>query len=113
MVRNLHDLSFLDSNITGGSYMISEIIEAIIQVFTVILLSPLYSGILDKLEANISSRKGQSIFQPYYDLIKLLKKETVISENASSIFVYSPYVIFSIYVMISFVIPVVYPFPVF
>lgn len=88
------------------------IIETIIQVLGVILLSPLYAGILDKLKANVSTRRGQSIFQPYYDILKLLKKESVVSINASAIFIYSPYVIFSIYVLISFVIPVVYPQPI-
>ncbi|BFH74236.1 respiratory chain complex I subunit 1 family protein [Sulfurisphaera javensis] len=93
--------------------MISTLIETIIQVFGVVLLSPLYSGILDKLKANIASRKGPSIFQPYYDIFKLLKKETVISNYASEVFIYTPYIIFSIYLVISFVIPVVYPEPVF
>ncbi|ARM77197.1 respiratory chain complex I subunit 1 family protein [Acidianus manzaensis] len=93
--------------------MISAIIEAIIQVIGVILLSPLYAGILDKWKANVSSRRGQSIFQPYYDIFKLIRKETVVSNYASSLFIYTPYVIFSVYIVISFVIPVVYPMPVF
>lgn len=93
--------------------MISVIIETTVQVLGVILLSPLYAGILDKWKANVSTRKGQSIFQPYYDILKLLKKETVVSTAASSIFIYMPYITFSIYVLISFVIPVVYPEPVF
>lgn len=93
--------------------MISVLIETIVQVLGVILLSPLYAGILDKWKANVSTRRGQSIFQPYYDLFKLLKKETVVPKEASSIFVYTPYITFSIYVLIAFMIPVVYPEPVF
>lgn len=92
--------------------MISVFLETIIQVIGVILVSPLYAGILDKWKANVASRKGQSIFQPYFDIFKLLKKETTVSYNASSIFIYTPYVVFSIYIVISLVIPVVYPEPI-
>ena len=88
------------------------LIETIIQVLVVILLSPLYQGIYERLKAIIEGRKGPSIFQPYYDIFKLLKKEVVISSSASEIFIYIPYIVFGIYVTISFVIPVVYPKPV-
>lgn len=88
------------------------ITSTISQVIVVVLLSPLYQGIYDKGKAIIEGRKGPNIFQPYYDIIKLLRKETVISSNSSTIFIYAPYIVFGIYLLISFVIPVVYPAPI-
>ncbi|MEM3656279.1 MAG: respiratory chain complex I subunit 1 family protein [Thermoprotei archaeon] len=93
--------------------MISQIVEAVIQVLGAVLLAPLYAGILDKLKGVVSLRRSQSVLQPYYDIFKLLKKETVVPYGASLLFVYAPYYTFAVYILISFVIPVVYPKPVF
>ncbi|WP_338601838.1 respiratory chain complex I subunit 1 family protein [Sulfolobus tengchongensis] len=86
--------------------------ETLIQVLVAIFISPIYQGIFERVTAVIEGRKGPSILQPYYDIIKLLRKEVVISDNSSLLFVYSPYLVFSIYLLISFVIPVVYPEPI-
>ncbi|BCU70259.1 respiratory chain complex I subunit 1 family protein [Stygiolobus caldivivus] len=86
--------------------------ETLVQVLSVILLSPLYQGIYEKAVAKVQGRKGQSIFQPYYDIKKLLAKEVLVPTTSSDMFIYSPYIVFSIYLTISFVIPVVYPEPV-
>jgi formate hydrogenlyase subunit 4 len=92
--------------------LIGVAFETVVQALGVVVLSPLYTGILEKLKANVASRRGPSVFQPYFDLLKLLRKETVLPYNASQLFLYVPYVVFSIYVTISLVIPVVYPEPV-
>jgi formate hydrogenlyase subunit 4 len=93
--------------------MIEQIVEAIIQVTGAVLLSPLYSGIIDKLKGMVSMKRSQSVLQPYHDLTKLMRKKTVIPYDATWLFVYGPYFTFAIYLAISFVIPVVYPSPVF
>jgi formate hydrogenlyase subunit 4 len=93
--------------------MISWILEAVIQVLGALLLSPLYAGILEKLKGRVSLRNSQSILQPYYDILKFLKKETVVPFTSSAIFIYAPYLTLSVYILISFVVPVVYPRPVF
>ncbi|AEB94909.1 respiratory chain complex I subunit 1 family protein [Metallosphaera cuprina] len=92
--------------------MIDVLFETIIQVLGVILLSPLYVGILERIKALIEGRRGPSIFQPYFDLLKLSKKEMSIPRNAGWLFINGPFIVFSTYVLISFVIPVVYPKPV-
>jgi formate hydrogenlyase subunit 4 len=40
-------------------------------------------------------RKGASVFQPYRDLLRLLRKEVVLAENASWLFRVTPYVTFA------------------
>jgi formate hydrogenlyase subunit 4 len=81
------------------------------QVGTVILLSPLIAGLINRLKAIVESKHGPSILQPYYDLSKLLKKEVVVPERSSLIFVAAPFVTFSAYLVIALVVPIVSPYP--
>ncbi|MHB1868119.1 MAG: respiratory chain complex I subunit 1 family protein [Nitrososphaerales archaeon] len=90
--------------------MTLQLINAI-QVGTVLLLSPLIAGIINRLKAMIESRRGPSIFQPYYDLSKLFRKEVVVPERSSIIFILSPFIAFSAYLVIALVIPIVTPYP--
>lgn len=87
--------------------------ETLIQFFAVVFLSPLFVGISNKLKSMVESKKGPSIFQPYYDIIKLLQKESVVPVNASNLFIYVPYIAFAIYCLISIVIPVILPQPIY
>ena len=51
-------------------------------------------GLIKKTKAFFGGRKGISIFQPFYDFVKLLKKGQVISSSTSWIFKVAPLVIF-------------------
>lgn len=82
----------------------------VIQVGTVILLSPLIAGIINRLKAMVESKHGPSIFQPYYDLSKLLRKEVVVPERSSAFFIIAPFIAFSAYLVIALVIPIVTPY---
>jgi len=62
---------------------------AILNVALVLLLSPLYEGVIRKLKARIHSRMGPPIIQPYLDLLKLLGKEELRS-SASFYFRLAP-----------------------
>jgi len=44
-------------------------------VALVLALAPLFEGILRKVTAKVQSRQGPPVWQPYYDLLKLLGKE--------------------------------------
>jgi formate hydrogenlyase subunit 4 len=48
---------------------------SLVNVGTVLLLAPLFDGILRKLTALVQSRQGPPLRQSYYDLLKLLAKE--------------------------------------
>jgi len=81
------------------------------QVLTLLIFSPLVSGVISRLEANIQSRRGPSIFQPYYDILKFFRKETVVPEHSSWPFRAGPYVSFTAYLCIALLIPVLTNFP--
>jgi formate hydrogenlyase subunit 4 len=65
------------------------------QMMLVLLLAPLLTGFVRKMKARLLRRRGASVFQPYRDLLRLLRKEVVLAENASWLFRVSPYLIFA------------------
>jgi formate hydrogenlyase subunit 4 len=65
------------------------------QMLLVIAVAPLLAGLVRALKARLTRRRGPSIFQPYRDLLRLLRKEATLAENASWLFRAAPYVIFS------------------
>ncbi len=91
--------------------MIPQIIIGAVQMFVVLLLSPLMVGIMKRVEARFESRKGMSIFQPYYDLAKFFRKETLIPEDAGSLFTVAPILAFTAYLILPWVVPIVFGTP--
>ncbi|QGM46532.1 respiratory chain complex I subunit 1 family protein [Methylocystis heyeri] len=75
--------------------MILEIAAQGAQMGLVLALSPLLVGLTRKAKARLLRRRGPSLFQPYRDLLRLLRKETVLAENASWLFRSAPYLIFA------------------
>lgn len=65
------------------------------QMALVLLLAPLLTGFVRKMKARLLRRRGASVFQPYRDLLRLLRKEVVLAENASWLFRVAPYIVFA------------------
>jgi formate hydrogenlyase subunit 4 len=86
--------------------MISQIAVSISQIIIILALAPLLSGIIKKIKAFFQIRKGASIFQPYYDIAKLLRKDSVVSENVSWIFHAAPVISFAAVLTAGLIVPV-------
>ena len=86
--------------------MISKIVISISQIIIILALAPLLSGIIKKIKAFFQIRKGASIFQPYYDIAKLLRKDSVVSENVSWIFHAAPMISFAAVLTAGLIVPV-------
>jgi formate hydrogenlyase subunit 4 len=84
-----------------------------LQVAFVLLLAPLFAGVLARLKEWLQSKRGPSIFQPYRDLRKLFAKEEVVSDQATWIFRLAPYVAFVTPLIVATLIPVLTSFPLF
>jgi formate hydrogenlyase subunit 4 len=65
------------------------------QMLLVLLLAPLLTGFIRKVKARLLRRQGPSLVQPYRDLLRLLRKDVVLAENASWLFRAAPYLIFA------------------
>ena len=65
------------------------------QMFLVLLLSPLLTGLVRKVKARLVRRQGPPLIQSYRDLARLMRKDAVLAENASWLFRVIPYLIFA------------------
>jgi formate hydrogenlyase subunit 4 len=65
------------------------------QMLLVLALAPLLTGFIRLIKARLQRRRGPSLVQPYRDLIRLMRKEVVLAENASWLFRAIPYLIFA------------------
>jgi hypothetical protein len=65
------------------------------QMLLVLLLAPLLTGFTRKVKARLLLRRGPPLVQPYRDLVRLMRKEVVLADNASWLFRVNPYLIFA------------------
>jgi len=72
-----------------------------------LVIAPFLSGCITKVKNNIRMRKGQSVFQPYYNLAKLFSKSEVVSETASWIFRVTPFVVIASSLAAAALVPVI------
>ncbi|RMD91803.1 MAG: formate hydrogenlyase [Alphaproteobacteria bacterium] len=66
-----------------------------LQMLLVLVLAPALTGLVRKIKARLTRRRGAPLLQPYRDLWRLMRKEVVLAENASWLFRVSPYAIFA------------------
>ncbi|MDD5431673.1 MAG: NADH-quinone oxidoreductase subunit H [Candidatus Omnitrophica bacterium] len=72
-----------------------KILIIFLQLGLFLVIPPFLSGLITKVKNNLRMRKGQSMFQPYYNLAKLFSKDEVVSETASWVFKITPFVVIS------------------
>ena len=77
-----------------------------LQAVGLLAVAPLLRGGIKKMKATMQTRKGPPLLQGYYDLAKLLRKETVRSETASWVYVLGPRVYFAAAVAATTLVPV-------
>ncbi|OEC95927.1 MULTISPECIES: respiratory chain complex I subunit 1 family protein [Rhizobium] len=75
--------------------IVSALFVQAFQMSLVVLLAPLLTGVVRMFKARLLRRRGPSPIQPYRDLVRLLRKEAVVAENASWLFRAAPYLIFA------------------
>jgi formate hydrogenlyase subunit 4 len=66
-----------------------------LQMLVMLAAAPLLTGFVRKVKARALGRKGPPLIQPYRDLLRLIRKEAVIAENASWLFRATPYLVFA------------------
>ena len=66
-----------------------------VQMFLVLAMAPLLLGFTRTVKARMLRRRGPPVIQPYRDLLKLIRKEVVVADNASWLFRAGPYMIFA------------------
>ena len=79
----------------------------VLQTVLLLALAPLVSGCIRNWKAKLQNRRGPRVWQPYFDLIKFLRKDMVISEHASWVFSAAPYVVFISALLAGLMVPMV------
>ncbi len=77
------------------------------QFLIIIFFSPLVSGVIKKLKAYMQGRKGPGVLQTYYDLMRLFRKDMVVSSVTSWVFKATPYIVFVATIAAAVIVPVV------
>lgn len=75
------------------------------QIVFLILLAPLINGIIKKTKALTQCRRGPGVIQPYYDILKFLRREPVVSVHTSWPTQMAPYVCMAAYLTAGSIIP--------
>ena len=75
--------------------VILDLVVQGLQMTLVLVLAPLLTGFARKIKARLVRRRGPPLIQPYRDLLRLMRKEIVLAENASWLFRATPYLIFA------------------
>ena len=70
-----------------------ELIAVLAQTALLLGLAPLLSGVIKNWKAKLQNRRGPRVWQPYFDLLKFLRKDMVVSEHATWIFGVTPHVL--------------------
>jgi formate hydrogenlyase subunit 4 len=79
----------------------------LINILILLFMPFLIIGIIKKTKAFWGGRKGVKILQPLYDIIKLLKKETVYSNTVSWVFRYTPIISFASVIFAGLFVPMI------
>lgn len=78
----------------------------VFQALLLLLSAPLFSGFARRLRARVQSRKGPPLLQNYRDIVKLVKRQEVLSEQSGWIFRLTPYLSMATMLAVALVIPV-------
>src|SRR5436853_5585588 len=81
--------------------------NSIFQIIALLFLAPLVTGCIRNWKAKLQNRRGPRVWQPYFDIIKFLRKDMVVSEHVSWVFSAAPYVVFITSLMAGLMVPMV------
>ena len=82
-----------------------EYILEVVQMIFALLLAPGLVGLIRWIKARLQNRRGAPPWQPYFELAKLFQKEVVMSNNASWLFRFAPYIVFASTVTVTLLTP--------
>ena len=66
----------------------------VLHVALMIAAAPLVGGLVQLVRARLLGRAGPPLWQPWSEIIRLTRKQTVVAENASFVSLWAPHVVF-------------------
>src|SRR5512142_3227566 len=86
----------------------THVVRTIAQAALILAAAPLVTGYVQKLKPRLQCRRGASLWQPYRDLSKLLRKGTVQSDTATPFFRAIPVLVLAATVTTTAMLPVLW-----
>jgi formate hydrogenlyase subunit 4 len=83
----------------------------VLQALILLLVAPVFSGFSRVLRAKIQTRKGPPLMQNYRDIIKLMKRQEVVSEQAGWVFRVAPYASMAAMLLVALMVPMLAAVP--
>ncbi|MBI1783637.1 NADH-quinone oxidoreductase subunit H [Candidatus Sumerlaeota bacterium] len=80
-------------------------IDVLIHLLMLLLMPPLMLGVINKTKAIFAGRTGPPVLQPYRDIIKLMRKELVLSVTTTWIFWMAPAITLVTVVLAGLILP--------
>jgi formate hydrogenlyase subunit 4 len=87
---------------------VADVGLALIQLLLLLALAPGLSGVIKRMKAFLQGRRGPPVLQPYFDLLKLLRKDAVVSEHATAVFRWAPAVYAGCLATAALLVPVIW-----
>jgi formate hydrogenlyase subunit 4 len=82
-----------------------SLVSAVVHVLVTLLVPPLLLGVINRTKAAFAGRVGPPLLQPYYDLVKLARKGSVVSTTTTWVFRASPAVGLATALLASLLVP--------
>ena len=86
--------------------MFADAALVVLQTGLLVLVAPLWPGLVNALMARLQMRRGPSVLQRWHDLVRLAGKETVVSSDASPFARLAPYLVLAASLAVATWIPV-------
>jgi formate hydrogenlyase subunit 4 len=83
----------------------SYFIFGFVNIAFAVIVSPLFMSLIKKVKARAQRRSGPPLLQTYYNIMKLMRKETVYSTNSSWVIRVTPYVNVAVMVAAALCVP--------
>ena len=91
--------------------ILCAILGSLGNVALVLLVAPFFQGVLRKVTALIQSRQGPPLWQPYFDLLKLLGKEDIESGQTPVMQRFAAYLSLTTVLTLACLMPMGFPAP--
>jgi len=83
----------------------SVVYSILVHWLVILLLSPIFFGVISRVKAFFAGKRGPSVFQPYFDLIKLFRKRCVYSRATTWVSRAAPCVVFAAVLAAALILP--------
>ena len=81
------------------------VLQLFVHLLAVLLAPPLLLGVINRVKARFAGRRGPPLLQPYYDLVKLMRKGSVFSRTTTWVFLAGPVVALSAVFVAAMLVP--------